>query len=234
MTTTSKLLVLPLCAAMLMVAASADAVRFGGRDVGVKAPGSSSGDGASMAASSGPATGLLGRAEPTTVGATVKVESPAARAIAGADIKDAVAAKVAAAAAIGASRNAQAEAKFDSSANAGNSGTADGLQTVSYQPRLTEARPSKNPELDRERAAEALAVRLFDQSAEKAGDMLAKPVKSAAEITREKKIAADKAVAARVEEEKKMKLAREQSCRIEPVMSDKAIANCLKIFREPS
>ena len=207
MATMSKFLVLPLCAAMLTFAASADAVRFGGRDIGAKA-------------------------EATTVGATVKLESPAARAITGADIKDAVAAKVAAAAAVGAARNAHAEAKADSSATT--MSNAEGLQTVSYQPRPIDGRPSKTPDLDRERAAEAQAMRLFDQSAEKAAADLAKPVKSAAEIAREKKEAAEKARLARIEEERKMKLAREQSCRIEPVMSDKAIANCLKIFREPS
>ena len=207
MSSMSKLLMLPLCAALLTVAASADAVRFGGRDIGVKP-------------------------EATSGGASGKVESPLARAITGGDIKDSIDAKVAAAAAAGAARNAQAEARSDSLANAGSS--ADGVQAVSYQPRLVDGRPSKSPDLDRERAAEAQAVRLFDQSAEKAAEMLAKPVKSASELAREKKEAAAKAIAARIEEERKMKLAREQSCRIEPVMSDKAIANCLKIFREAS
>ena len=229
MSSMPKFLVLSLCAAMLVVAASAEAVRFGGRDVGVKASGTTD---STSGTSGGTTAGLLGKTEATTVGATVKLESPAARAITGTDIKDSVAARVAAAAALGAARNAHADGRSDSTASAGNS--QEGLQTVSYQPRLIDGRPSKNPDLDRERAAEALAVRLFDQSAEKAADILAKPVKSAAELAREKKEAAQKAITARVEEERKMKLAREQSCRIEPVMSDKAIANCLKIFREPS
>lgn len=232
MSSMPKFLVLSLCAAMLVVAASAEAVRFGGRDVGVKAGGTTD---STSGTSGGTTAGLLGKTEATTVGATVKLESPAARAITGTDIKDSVAARVAAAAALGAARNAHADGRSDSTASTASAGNSqEGLQTVSYQPRLIDGRPSKNPDLDRERAAEALAVRLFDQSAEKAADILAKPVKSAAELAREKKEAAQKALTARVEEERKMKLAREQSCRIEPVMSDKAIANCLKIFREPS
>ena len=229
MTTMSKFLVLPLCAAMLTFAASADAVRFGGRDVGLKAGGATDGTSGGTGAA---AAGSSGKAEATTVGATGKVESPVARAITGADIKDAVAAKVAAAAAVGAARNAHAESRSDPSPSTMNN--AEGLQTASYQPRLTDGRPSKTPDVDRERAAEAQAQRLFDQSAEKAADMLSKPVKSAAELAREKKESAEKVTLARIDEERKMKLAREQSCRIEPVMSDKAIANCLKIFREPS
>ena len=223
MTSTPKFLVLPLCAAVLVFTAPANAVRFGGRDIGPK-----TGD-ASVAGAPGKAETTT---ETTTVGSTKKLESPAARTIAGADIKDAIAAKVAAAAAIGAARNAHAEGRSDPSVNAENAG--DGMQTVSYQPRLTDGRPSKTPDLDRERAAEAQAVRLFDQSAKEAAALLAKPVKSAAEIARDRKEAADKAMAMRIDDERKTKLAREQSCRIEPVMSDKAIANCLKIFREPS
>jgi hypothetical protein len=235
-----RILVMSVCAAMLVAASSADARRVGGaRSIG--------------AVPSGAATARAPEAATTTISYSPRVQAPVAtaaprpesataRTVTGFDTKTAVVAGVTVAAARASLRNAQADGQDGSGSPSSQSVSSRGFQTVSapassrsstQSQSIADGKPSKDPDLDRERAAEALAVRMFDRSAEKAVELMEKP-KSVAELARENRLAAEKAAAARVEEERKMKLAREASCQIHPVMSDKAIANCQKVFREPS
>lgn len=218
-----KLLVLSLCTA-LVVAGSAEARRIGGgRSVGMKVE------------SAAPSMTASTVHTPVINGASS--ESAVVRAVTGADMKTAVVGGVTAGMARAALRNANAEAQSDPSpATPGGMPQQYASAPTGESPLSTAAAESRlrklDADLERERAAKALAARLFDQTADKAGEIEKPPVKTPAEIAREKKEAAEKAAAARIEEERRMKLAREQACRIEPVMSDKAIANCRKIFRE--
>jgi hypothetical protein len=72
-------------------------------------------------------------------------------------------------------------------------------------------------------------LRKMDSDATKPKD--ATPVKTAAERRREKVEADKKAAAEAAAELKRVKLAREMSCQIKPVMTDAEIANCREVWR---
>ena len=56
-------------------------------------------------------------------------------------------------------------------------------------------------------------------------------VKTAAERRREQKEAEEKAEVERKDDARRIQLAKEASCRIEPVMSDIALATCRQVWR---
>ena len=171
---------------------------------------------------------------PESVPATAARVEPVAAAkpsfIPGIDARNAVIAGVAAGAATAVARNARAEAQFDSASSSVASGP--GASLVSLE--ATEARLKRmDANAGRQKPNDANPTMLYDKKIEKPGAEKADApvVKSASEIRREKKEADELAAAARIEGEKKIKLAREMSCRVEPVMSDAAIATCQKVFR---
>ena len=211
-----KLLVMSLCAAMI-VAGSAEARRMGGgRSVGAKPP-------------EVPAAAMNSAG---TMNAGARVQSPAARAMTGVDVRNAVVVGVAAGATTAMIRNANADSRSDPRSDASSQGPAAVPASTHTLASVESKLLRKDAELARERAAEMAATKQFDESAAKAAEKAAE--KSPADLARERKNAEDKAAAKAREDARKMKLAREQSCRIEPVMTDKMLANCQKVWREPT
>jgi len=78
---------------------------------------------------------------------------------------------------------------------------------------------------------DATEARLRKMDAEAAKPKDATPVKTAAERRREKAEADQKARMEAAAEMKRVKLAREMSCQIKPVMTDAEIANCRNVWR---
>jgi hypothetical protein len=78
---------------------------------------------------------------------------------------------------------------------------------------------------------DATEARLRKMDSDAAKPVAATPVKTAAERRREKAEAEKKAAAEAAAELKRVKLAREMSCQIKPVMTDAEIANCKEVWR---
>lgn len=210
-----SLLCLVLAAALSTLASDADARRLiGGRPIG------------EQAAETG-----------TDASPVAKVETSASSgltsALSGGDMKRSVVTGVTAGIAAGTMRNAAADAR--ESAAAGSISTSQSPSSPSLTSpaspaslnsiAATEARLRKMDTLAEREKSRDSATRPIDSTAE------TPVVKTAAERRREQKEAEEKAELDRKEDARRIQLAKEASCRIEPVMSDIALATCRQVWR---
>jgi hypothetical protein len=133
--------------------------------------------------------------------------------------------KVVAAAAVGAAAGVVAGAAMAGSPPSSAAANDASAQQGSAAPMQAAAGTPGSSRID---ATEA-RLRKMDSDATKPKD--ATPVKTAAERRREKVEADKKAAAEAAAELKRVKLAREMSCQIKPVMTDAEIANCREVWR---